>query len=347
MTSKLAAIAVLIGLTSCAGAPANDGARAAAPVPLSAGPSLPVHVTIEGAGYATLLSAPSSPSAPLAAQSRKIPEDDDRSRNPDRAAVQAAQALDRRLRVAEAGNYVGIRVVRDPRPRIAFQFRQNASAALARHSRDPRFTTREGGVPAAELQPIFDEWFPLFVEQRLLGGGSVQEFDGEVVFDMTIDEAGFRAIAAKERWTLPGQLRLNFGPPPNPRSIDPALASLVRVFPRSDRLPGAVNQAALRGRIILRDGCFRLADHRESEEPLVLFDRDAELIRAPDNFMVLRDGTTTRIGETVVWAGPRAANEADAGVKALRDRCGGGQIIPVGAPISAANFPPRNPAPGP
>lgn len=339
MTPKFGSIAALMILTSCA-MPPVDGVRAAAPAPLSDAASLPANATVGVSGYATLLSAPPTSSVPPPPQSRPSPED--QPRNPDRAAVQAADALDSRLNVAEAGNYVGIRVVRDPTPRIAFQFRHDAAATLARHSRDPRFTTREGGVPEAELQPIFDKWFPRFLARRLLGGGSVQQFDGVVAFDMTIDEAGFRAIAAEEGWTLPERLRLNFGPPPNPRSIDPAFAPLVRVFARSDRLPGAVNQAALRGRIVLRDGCFRLADHGEGEEPLVLFDRDAELVRTAENYMVLRDATTTtRIGESVVWAGPRSANEDDAGVKALRDRCGAGEIIPIGAPTSAANFPSR------
>lgn len=316
-----------------------DSEAAQAPRPASA--PIPAGAKIDTSGYATLLSAPPSPTPSRSSAAPAPFEGDERYRNPDEAAMRDAQALDLRLKAAEAGNYIGYRVVRDPAPRFAFQFRRDAAAALARHSRDTRFTSREGGAPTAELQPIFDEWFPRFSALRLVGGGSVQAFDGVVAFDMTIDEPNFHKIAADEDWTLPARLELNFSPPPNPRSLDPALAPLVRIFPRSDRLPGAVPQAALSGRIILRDGCFRLAEHGEgSEEPLVLFDRDAELGIDAENHLVIKDGTTTRIGERVVWAGPRGASEEDAGVKALRAQCGSGGIVPVGAPSSAAHFPP-------
>lgn len=89
-------------------------------------------------------------------------------------------------------------------------------------------------------------------------GGSVREFEGVVQFEMTIGEAGYRAIAAREGWLLPERVRLKFPPPPNPRSVDPDLVPLVRVFAREDRLPAVVLSAALGGRLILRDGCFRM-----------------------------------------------------------------------------------------
>lgn len=337
-TFGLTTLALL--LASCSSPSTSDQGAAQASLP--APTSIPAAATIGANGYATLLNAPPSPAPPHSPTEPAPVEGDERYRNPDEAAMQAAQALDRRLKAAEAGNYIGYRVVRDPTPRFAFQFRRDATAALARHSQDTRFTSREGGAPTAELQPIFDEWFPLLTARRLVGGGAVEEFDGVVAFDMTIDEASFRKIAADEGWTLPEQLKLNFGPPPNPRALDPDLAPLVRIFPRSDRLPGAVNQAALSGRIILRDGCFRLAEHGEgSEELLVLFDRDAELGIDAENHLVIKDGTTTRIGERVIWAGPRTASEQDAGVKALRAQCGTGRIVPIGAPNSAAHFPPR------
>ncbi len=197
--------------------------------------------------------------------------------NPDRRTLEPAMELDRRLKVAESANYVGVRVVRDPNARYAFQFRRDAAASLARYTRDPRFTTREGGIPTRELQPIFDEWWKRFEPFRLVGGGAVYQFDGVVRFDMNIDEAEFRKIAARERWTLPERLELVFSPPRNLRSIDPALARYVRVFPREDRLPAITHQALLSGRIILREGCFRVAEHARAGEPLVIFGRDVEL----------------------------------------------------------------------
>lgn len=309
-------------------------------------------VEVGQTGYATLLEAPASPSAASSAPQAEAPheriarergvsrEEAESLMNPDEAATRDAMALDRRLQVAEAGNYVGTRIVRDPEPRFAFQFRRDAVAALARHTRDPRFVAVEGGVPREELQPLFQEWWARFEPHRVLGGGSVMEFDGVVQFDMTIDRAGFEAIAARQDWTIPERVRLSFPPSPNPRSVDPVLAPQVRVFAREDRVPAIVLSAALSGRLILRDGCFRLGEHGEGE-PLVLFGRDVELRRDDEGRMAFFDphgGRAARVGERVVWSGPRGVNEADAGVQALRAACGDDPIVAVGEPISEQVF---------
>ena len=312
-------------------------------------------MTIERSGFATLLDAPPIPYPDAPPPPPPEPEpvriargegisltEAEQMMNPDDAAMAAAIALDQRLKAGAAGNYVGMRIVRDPRPRFAFQFRSDAAATLARFTRDPRFVSREGGVPDAELQPIFDKWWPRFQAHRLVGGGSVRGFDGVVQFDMNIDRAAFDAIAAREGWTLPERLKLNFPPPPDPRSIDPALTPLVRIFAREDRRPATVLTAALSGRLILRDGCFRLAEHGDGPQPLVIFGRDTELVLDAEGYMAVRPnaepGPAPRIGERVVWSGPRGANEADEGVRALRAACGTGPVVAVGEPISAREF---------
>lgn len=325
-------------------APASNIAPASSPVPRGA--------TISPSGYATILSAPATgpiaapPMAPpppppdgrptplpMTSEARMARE---RMMNPDDAATEAAQVLDRHLSRAERGNYVGMRIVRDPDPRFAFQFKRNAAATLARYTRDPRFTSREGGLTRAELQPIFDEWWKRFEPYRLVGGGSVYEFDGVVRFDMNVDEAEFNEIAARERWVLPERLELIFSPPRNTRSIDPALARYVRAFPRQDRLPAMSLLALLGGRVVLRDGCFRLADHGDAGEPLVIFPRDTELGLDPQGYMILgRTGEVgPRIGERITWAGPQGYSEADPSVKLLREKCGAGPIVAIGGPNS-------------
>jgi hypothetical protein len=316
---------------------------------------VPHGATINPSGYATILSAPPTgpitappvapppPPAdgrptplPMTSEARAARE---RMMNPDDATREAAQALDRRIGRAERGNYVGMRIVRDPGPRFAFQFRRDAAATLARYTRDARFTSREGGLTRAELQPVFDEWWKRFEPFRLVGGGSVYEFDGVVRFDMNIDEAGFREIAARERWTLPERLTLRFSPPRNPRSIDPALARYVRVFARADRHPAIINQALLSGRVVLRDGCFRVTGREEGGEPLVIFGRDVELGLDAQGYMVLKHPDSgraaPRIGERMMWAGPLGYSEADPNVKTLRARCGAGPIVAMGVPDTA------------
>lgn len=320
---------------------------------VAAAPPIPRGATIEPSGYATILSAPPTsaitavpiapPPPPTNGRPTPLPmtrearEARSRMMNPDRTALYAAQALNRRISRAERGNYVGMRVVRDPSPRFAFQFRRNAAATLARYTRDPRFTSRQGGLTRAELQPIFDEWWKRFEPFRLVGGGAVYEFDGVVRFDMNIDEAGFREIAARERWTLPKRLELRFSPPRNPRAIDPDLTRYVRVFPRADRHPAIINQALLSGRVILRDGCFRLTEYGEGGEPLAIFGRDVELGLDAGGYMVLQNtggGTMPRVGERMMWSGPQGYSEADPAVALLRMKCGSGPIVAVGSPAS-------------
>lgn len=316
------------------------------------GDTASIGVAAGSGGFATILSAPPSTSAPAAPRREATTERVARERgvslveaermvNPDEAVTQSAMILDQRLRAEGGRDYVGMRIVRDPDPRFAFQFRRDAAATLARFTADRRFVAVEGGVPREELQPLFDEWWARLEPHRVLGGGSVMEFDGEVRFDMTLDEAAFTEIAVREGWIPPERLHLNFPPPPNPRVVDPALASAVRVFARQDRAPGAVLQAALGGRLILRDGCFRLQDHGDGGEPLVLFGRDVELTRDEAGHMIVSDpdsGRSARVGERVVWSGPRGVDPADAGAHALRAACGDDPIVAVGEPVSAAVF---------
>lgn len=308
----------------------------------------------EPAGFATILTAPPlTPPAPGAApgpspterlaQERGVSTAEaEAMMNPDEATARDARALDQRLKREAGDAYVGMRIVRDPSPRFAFQFRRDGAATLARFTRDPRFVPTEGGVSAAELQPLFDEWSARFAPHRAMGAGMVSEFEGVVRFDMTIDKAEYDALAAREGWVLPQQVRLTFPSPQNPRSVDPSLTGKVKVFAREDRKPAVTLQALLRGRLILRDGCFRLQDHvAVAGEPLVLFGRDVELRPDAGGHMVVVDpasGQRARVGEPIVWSGPRGAAEADAGVKALRAACGAGPVVAVGEPESAAVF---------
>lgn len=349
---------VAIAYTAEAASPLAKRQPSEPPTAVPASSPVPRGATIGASGYATILSAPPAgqiavpPAAPPPPptdgrptplpMSREARAARSRMMNPDEAARVAVQALNRRFSRAEPRDYIGMRIVRDPSPRFAFQFRRNAAATLARYTRDPRFTSRDGGLTRAELQPIFDEWWKRFEPFRLVGGGSVYEFDGVVRFDMNIDEAGFREIAARERWVLPKRLELRFSPPRNLRSVEPALLPYVRIFARQDRRPALVNDALLSGRVILRDGCFRLVDHGEEHEALVIFGRDLELGRDAEGYMVLKDAgsgrVAPRIGERMSWGGPRGYSEADPSVKLLRDKCGPGAIVAVGEPDSAARL---------
>lgn len=309
---------------------------------------MPIGAAIEASGFATVLTAPPVPypdEPPPSDREWMDPEtalQREMNANPSEAAQQDAMALARMIEAREGRNFIGIRVVRDSDPRFAFQFQTDAASTLARYTDDLRFVAVEGGVPAAELRPLANEWNARFAPLRL-GGGNVYEFDGVVRFDMQVDEATFQAIAEAEGWSLPDRVELNFTPPPNPNAMDPALEPLVRIMPRHDRVPGAVLSAAMSGRIILRDGCFRLASQDPAhDDPLVIFDRDFALVVDDGGYMALQgshaDRPLPRIGELMTWAGPRGVDERDAGVQELRAMCGEGEIVSAGTPSSAYHF---------
>ncbi len=49
-------------------------------------------------------------------------------------------------------------------------------------------------------------------------------------------------------------------------------------------------------------------------------------------------GPSARVGERIVWSGPRGVDEADEGVKALRAACGSDRIVAIGEPRSEQRF---------
>lgn len=86
------------------------------------------------------------------------------------------------------------------------------------------------------------------------------------------------------------------------------MARYVRLVPREDRSPAIIHTAAISGRVILRDGCFRVLQPDTPGEPLVIFDRDAEIALDREGYMVVRDprviDRAPRIGDRMVWSGP-------------------------------------------
>lgn len=288
--------------------------------------------------YVTVLTAPPSASPQTPASTSSAPFEV-ASANPDAETMRAALMVDQRLRANNDPDYVGLRIVRDPTPRVAFQFRRDAAARLNRVSTDPRFVAIDGGIPREELQPLFDVWWTRFAPHRIAGAGAVMEFDGVVEIQLTVDQPTFEALARAEHWSIPDRVRLVFAPGANPHALDPALMSEVRAFAREDRLPAVVLQAALSGRLILRDGCFRLQEQGDGE-PLVLFGRDVELRRDAEGHLMVIDptGRQARVGERIVWSGPRGVQDDDAGVIALRAACGADPIVAIGEPESAVRF---------
>ena len=315
--------------------------------------SPPTGARIEPSCYATILEAPyvpypdPPPTPPGEQETERLARERgisvshaERMMNPDAATMRAAIALDRRLEREARGNYVDVRIVRDPHPRYQFHFRRDGPETLARFTRDPRFRVVPGGVPSDELQPLLDDWLRRFEPHRLASGGSVDPFEGVVEVDLGVSRSEFDALAPPGGWQVPTNVRLTFEPGINPAQLVSAdVAPFVRIFPRADRAPGATLDIAQGGRILLVDGCFRLND---ADGPLILFGRNTRLFRDEQGYLTVASTQNPqisgRIGEHMTWGGYPGPVESEPGVRAIRQHCGDGPIASVGQPQSSAWF---------
>lgn len=336
-----------LAVTPLATSPASATPAESAGAPVAVRAAAPRGAVIGPTGFATIADAPPVPYPDaVPPDPNEAARDRDRRRegfmNPDAAASTEAFRLRARLVREVPDNFVDLKVIRDPQPRFAFYFRRNAEATLARFTQDPRFKAVEGGVPEAELQPLLEEWNARFREVGWGWHGSARTFEGDVEMNLGVPRSEFERVAVTRGWPPPPpRLRLNFA-----REIDegsavaPDLRPFIRVFARADQSPGVILSVANHGRIVLRDGCFRLEDG-QGGGPLVLFGREAVLRRDAEGWMEVRGPEATsgaRIGEMMVWGGYPEAREDEPGVKALRAQCGAGPIASIGTPVSAHSF---------
>ena len=116
----------------------------------------------------------------------------------------------------------------------------------------------------------------------------------------------------------------------------------MRIFAHSDRNLGLHHQAALSGRIIVRDGCFRVAGS-DGKEQLAYFPREVGVYVDPQGYLALRTRVAVprhlgRIGEQFIWAGPISASETLPMVAELRKQCGSAPLMHLAVPESSALF---------
>jgi hypothetical protein len=116
---------------------------------------------------------------------------------------------------------------------------------------------------------------------------------------------------------------------------------LVRTFTRETRAKGIQLTGGFGGRIVLQDGCFRLADRTGKGGPLVMFGRETQLGRDEQGYLTVfgeRGQRRYRIGDMGAWPGPKAVDENDPEVRQLRRACGAGPIANVAEPESERLF---------
>ena len=304
-------------------------------------PVVPAAVPAE-ARFTTILSAPPSVPAPKPIG----PKPSTGYSAEARAAIAAQQALlgefsalQANLRVAEKGNYTDARIVHEPDWAYLLFFKTDPQRTLAKYTKNPRFKAAQGRYTQEELQALVAPWAKRFEAEKIIGGYGLDATYGVAEMSMSVSEAEYRAIAARNGWGAPPDaIKLGFSRDLVIPAIDPRAARLLRGFAYERRATVMQLEAGYSGRIILADGCLRL---ESKTGPLVVFHQETGIGFDADGQLSLinrRTGKASgRIGEMLSWAGPNGGTDL-IGIDELKARSGDGPVTNVGNPESQAVF---------
>ena len=254
-----------------------------------------------------------------------------------------SERLMRTLRTKERGNYTDAELIHRPDWAYLIYFKRNPAVTLARYTKNPRFQARSARYTRGELERLTKPWIDRFTAERLTTGYGMNARRGTADIDMVVSREEYDAIARRNGWgPAPEYLNLKFDTAPVGASVDPSVASGIRIFAQGDRNLGATNQAALSGRIVLKDGCLRVIGF-DGKEQLAYFAREVGLGIDRQGYLSLHARADTprhlgRIGEMFTWAGPIGIDESAPMVSDLRARCGNAPLMHVGVPDSSAMF---------
>jgi hypothetical protein len=343
-----------IVLGACLIAAACGASPAEQPSDPAAGP--PVDASVEASGFWTIEDAPESPAPARAVRSGPENELTFYAQHAGVSNAEAAkrmkeqqrtrpefERLMRTLRTKERGNYTDAELIHRPDWAYHIYFKRNPAATLARYTKNPRFQARSARYTSAELERLTKPWIERLNAERLTTGYGMNARRGTADIDMVVSREEFEAIAKRNRWgATPDYLNLKFDTAPVGPSVDPTVAGGIRLFAQGDRNLGATNQAALSGRIVLKDGCFRVIGF-DGKEQLAYFAREVGLGVDREGYLSLHARASKprhlgRIGEMFTWAGPIGIDESAPMVSDLRARCGKAPLMHVGIPDSTAMF---------
>lgn len=297
-------------------------------------------------GYATILNAPPAPFTPVkpGEPQRKTPEqvaDDEQFMRITKfqgSVMEEVIVLAETLRLKEANNFVSHYFDNEGDPSVVFQFLKNGSSTLRTYTDHPRFLAKTVRWSEADLKAAADFMWKTFKDDRVLQSTGIGT--NEVETRISVSEDEFRALAERKGVAIHEAVKLVFGAapvvplvnPPRPASKDVQavplkIAPMIRIFPRDDRIPEALNSINSTLKIILKDGCFRAADQGDA---LVLFPYGARLFVDSAGYLAFGLGETpgyARVGERVIFMGSINEVKTSSLVDPIHAVCGPGKVI--------------------
>ncbi len=295
-------------------------------------------------GFATVADAPPAPFDPASPPEPPPPTADQVAGQAQFARAGTFQnevrdivtALDRRLRVAERGNYVGPYFDNEGTPTAVFQFLRDGPGTLAKYTRNPRFVGKTARFSRAQLLAAMRTMQDLFASDRVLDGIGIGR--NSVDARISVTEAEFRALVATKGATLPDGVDLEYTVT-TPASVlnaplPPEIARLVKVFARDDRPNGILNSINSTAKVTLRDGCFHVAE----SDALALFPLGEKLFVDREGYLAFGEQRPgyARVGETLIFPGSLDELTAPELVDPIRRACGPGKVVKITGTRSAA-----------
>lgn len=325
-------------------------------VGVAAAAAVPPGAEVGKSGFATIHRVPPSPTGDVKSQrptyngpiefyaqeeGLTIPEA--RKRISEQMAFQPIfERLQERLRRLEPDNYVSARINHQPDWHYVLFFKRNPEATLQRYSVNPRFKVASAAYTEAELKALAAPWLERFAKAGIADVYGTDPIAGTASMTIPITLAAYREIAARNGWgEVPATIKLHFAQDHQVPRVDPRVAPWLRGFGSASRATTLQMERGEGGRVVLDNGCLRLAGKGKVKGPLVVFRRETGIgIDAQGYLAIIDRGTGKskgRIGEMWSWAGPNPGTEFD-GLAELKAQCGDGPFVNVGNPESDARF---------
>ena len=307
--------------------------------------------TIEPDGYATILDAPPAPFKPAqpgAAQPPPAAADQAQKQQQWRRVTEfqnevreEVQALADKLRVAEKNNFVDLYYENEGEPHVVFRFLRDGRQTLAKYTRNPSFAASDVRYSREELRAAMDFMFNAFREDRVIQGGGIGSKSNRAEVEIIVPPDEFWALVRRKSVKIPEAVKLDFRATQPAaainRSLSPAIARLLRIFPRDDRPIGLLHAIESRAKVVLEDGCFRISGG-EHDKALVQFPLGAQLFIDRDGYLAYGRGESpgyARVGEEIVFPGSLSTVSAPELLDPIHAACGAGKVVKVTGMASA------------